>query len=155
MSFGLIKGEIMWNPLDIGKLASDIIGRFKADPTKKIELEQELEKVNLEIKAKTEDHIAEEIKGRVDIIKAEMAQGDAFTKRARPTIIYAGLFFTFWNYVLPSILIYFGQPTPHPIQLPNEFWDAWKVVVSVWSVGRTLEKVGVNNKVTNLITGSK
>lgn len=145
---------MLWNPLDIGKLASDIISKFKADPTKKEEIKGELEKINLEIRSKTEDHITEEIKGRVDIIKAEMAQGDKFTKRARPMIIYAGLFFTFWNYVLPSILIYFGQPTPQPIQLPAEFWEAWKVVVSVWSVGRTLEKVGINNKITRVVTGS-
>ena len=146
---------MIWNPLDIGKLAADIIGKFKADPTKKQEIEGDLAKLNEQLKMKVEDHITEEIHGRTEIIKAEMAQGDKWTKRARPAVVYSGLLFIFINYVLPTLFQYGGLKPLPTIQLPSEFWEAWKVVVSVWSVGRTLEKVGINNAMTRTITGSE
>lgn len=139
----------------IGDVADRIIGKFKMDPGKKAELETALKKEELAIQSKVEDHITAEISSRKDIIVAEMNQGDKYTKRARPTMIYAGLFFILFNYVLPTVMVYFGRPAPDPIQLPDMFWQAWGVVVSVWSVGRTTERLGVNNPIIRKITRSK
>ena len=39
-------------------------------------------------------------------LKSEMAQGDKFTKRARPAIVYGGLIFIFIVYVLVPVISY-------------------------------------------------
>lgn len=85
----------------------------------------------------------------LEVIKAEMASGDNYTKRARPTIVYFGLLVIAWNY---CILPYFHLP---PVELPGDFWLAWGGVVGVWSAGRSAEKIGVQGKVTSAITGNK
>ena len=112
-----------------------------------------------------------------DIIMSEMAQGDNYTKRARPTVVYAGLaFIGIVNVLIPSIIkiilagwILFGDPAEMikvksamkeldsltSLQLPGEFWFAWSSVVGIWAIGRSAEKRGVANKIVEMITGSK
>ena len=90
-----------------------------------------------------------------NIIAAEMQQDDRFTKRARPTVVYSGLFFIFLVHVAFPIAAFFtGKPMPE-VSLPHEFWWAWTGVVAVWMTGRSFEKYGLENKATKLITGSK
>lgn len=104
-----------------------------------------------------EDTYRQELTSRTDIIKAEMAQGDNYTKRARPTIIYAGLLFICIVYVIVPVLAYIsGTPQAEmpTIELPDQFWWAWGTVVGVYGAGRSAEKLGVTNKLTNAITGS-
>jgi hypothetical protein len=105
-----------------------------------------------------------------EIIVAELNQGDLYTKRARPTVIYAGLAMMFLTEVLiPAIVkiiqaFRVGQITEVQIEaihqigqldLPPEFWVAWGGVVSVYAVGRSAEKRGAVNKVVEWITGNK
>lgn len=90
-----------------------------------------------------------------NIIVAEMQQGDRFTKRARPMVVYSGLLFIFLVHVAFPIFAHFTGGTVPEISLPEEFWWAWTGVVAVWMTGRSMEKVGADNKVTRLITGSK
>lgn len=88
-----------------------------------------------------------------NIIVAEMQQGDRFTKRARPMVVYSGLFFIFLVHVAFPIAAFFsGEPMPD-VSLPHEFWWAWTGVVAVWMTGRSIEKYGLENKATKLITG--
>jgi hypothetical protein len=92
-----------------------------------------------------------------DIIQAELQQGDNFTKRARPMVVYAGLVFIFVNYVvLPPIFALAGKPLgPSGVfDLPSNFWTAWGGIVATWSIGRSFEKVGVSNRMVRMITGS-
>jgi hypothetical protein len=90
-----------------------------------------------------------------NIIVAEMQQGDKFTKRARPMVVYSGLLFIFLVHVAFPIYAFFtGDPVPE-ISLPHEFWWAWTGVVAVWMTGRSMEKFGLENKATKLITGGK
>lgn len=86
----------------------------------------------------------------MEVIKAEMASGDNYTKRARPTIVYFGLVVIAWNYCIRPMV-----PGFEPIELPTDFWLAWGGVVGVWSAGRSAEKIGVQGKVTKAITGNK
>ena len=88
-----------------------------------------------------------ELEAKERIITAEMNQADNYTKRARPTIVYAGLGAIIFNY---SIAPATGLGT---FELPTEFWLAFGSVVSVWSVGRSAEKVGVKNAFTKKVTG--
>jgi len=96
-----------------------------------------------------------------DVIVAEMQQGDNFTKRARPTIVYAGLAFIFLTEIffpLASwVVLCFGKdlPVPPRLILPTDFWYIWGGVCSVWMVGRSLEKKGYTNEVIKQLTGSK
>ena len=111
-----------------------------------IEMDKELEKT-----------YQTELSMRADIIKSEMAQGDNYTKRARPTIIYGGLVFVFIVYVLLPVIAYISNTPPGEmpqIELPSEFWWAWGTVVSVYGAGRSAEKMGITNKITQLATGS-
>jgi len=95
------------------------------------------------------------IEAQRSIIVSEMQQGDAYTKRARPTIVYAGLVFIFLVHVfLPGYAFFFNKAVP-ALTLPEEFWWAWGGVCSVWVIGRSTEKQGMKNKLVGMITGTK
>lgn len=100
------------------------------------------------------------------VILAELQQGDTFTKRARPAIIYVGLLAVVFNHMLipffnriaewiaiakGTSLEAFGGLTP--MTLPSDFWYVWGGVASVWIIGRSAEKKGANNKLVNMIVG--
>ena len=89
------------------------------------------------------------------IIVAEMQQADNYTKRARPTLVYAGLFFIFLVHVALPMIAFFSDKIMPELALPQEFWWAWSGVCGVWVLGRSAEKRGTSNKLVNLITGSK
>ncbi|RJX18979.1 MAG: hypothetical protein C4575_09385 [Desulforudis sp.] len=89
------------------------------------------------------------------IIVAEMAQGDNYTKRARPTLIYGGLFFIFLNYVLLPAFAFFTSKAFPKLELPTEFWWAWTGACGAWIVGRTYERAVATNRVSQLLTGTK
>ena len=103
--------------------------------------------------------ITSEIQARfkmvTDVIQADNASGDNYTKRARPTVVYFGLVAIFLNHlVLPWAAHFAGDGVVPAIELPVEFWVAWGGIVSVWSVGRSAEKAAVSNRLTRSITGS-
>ena len=110
------------------------------------------------------------IQAKRDIIVAEMNQGDNFTKRARPSVIYMGLAFIGMVHVIvpcitklivafKSTSITAAQLTAissiGDISLPSEFWIAWGSVVSIYSLGRSAEKRGSVDKIVSMITGKK
>jgi hypothetical protein len=133
----------------VSELAKTIIDKIfppKADPTEKLKAEHELAMI-------LEQREATLVSATREIIVAEMTQGDSFTKRARPSIVYSGLLFIFLVHVaLPGYAFFSGQPTPD-LSLPAEFWWAWTGVVSVWTFGRSMEKRGHTDKITKMITG--
>ncbi len=93
-----------------------------------------------------------------DIIVAELQQGDNYTKRARPTFVYAGLAFIFFVHVFIPLMAFFkGTPVseyPNP-SLPDDFWWAWGGVVGTWMVARSYERLGKAGKFMSQVTGSK
>lgn len=122
----------------------------------------------LEIQKMIQDHDTAVTDAQRDVIVAELNQGDKFTKRARPMIVYIGLFAIVFNYILlpfinrivewyqllhGSNLEAFGNITP--IIMPPEFWYAWTGVCSVYAVGRSMEKRGAHNAIVGYITGNK
>lgn len=103
------------------------------------------------------------------IIVAELQQSDKFTKRSRPTIIYAGLAFiglvhVIFPIVLKLCIIFMiNSMTASQVEevrsltelsLPTAFWAAWGGVCSIYTVGRSTEKNGMVNKVVSMITGN-
>jgi len=135
----------------VADLAKGLLDRFwppDIDPAAKARLQMEME-IKLQ---EREDKL---VSVQKDIIVAEMQQSDNFTKRARPTIVYAGLAFIFLVHVFFPIAAYFtGKPLPE-ISLPTEFWMAWGGVCSIWVIGRSAEKSGINSAIVKGITGGK
>ena len=135
----------------VANLASGIIDKIwppKADPTEKLKAQHELQVI-------LENRENEIIEAQKEIIVSEMAQGDNFTKRARPTIVYAGLGFIFLVHVFFPMVTFFTRETMPEIALPAEFWWAWGGVCSVWVLGRSAEKRGAEGKTLSMITGNK
>lgn len=93
------------------------------------------------------------IDAQKSIIVSEMQQADAYTKRARPTLVYAGLLFIFLVHVAFPILSHLLGKSMPELDLPEEFWWAWTSVVGIWAIGRSAEKKGAAGKLLGVITG--
>lgn len=133
----------------VADLAKGLVDRFL--PAKMTDGEKAEAQIQLQdVLGKRETAL---IDSQKSIIVSEMQQSDNYTKRARPTLVYAGLFFIFLAHVLFPIAAFFtNKPTP-AITLPTEFWWAWSGVCGVWVLGRSAEKRGRAGKLVNLITG--
>jgi len=131
--------------------AGNLMNRFfppKMSEDEKLKLQAGLADV-----VEQRDAVRDEIKA--EVMKAELSQGDAYTKRARPTVVYMGLVFILLVHVLfPITSFFFGREMPE-ISLPTEFWYTWGGVCSVWIIGRTVERTGPANNIIKAITGSK
>lgn len=131
----------------------------------KLEMEALLQKRDSEL----EQTVRKEMESKERVLVAELTQGDNYTKRARPTVVYFGLGLIFLNYCLiPGIQFVRGKATAQcgqgeaatecaitsGIQLPAEFWWAWGGIVGTWAIGRSFEKSGANNRLVRAVTGS-
>lgn len=137
---------------DVANGIGGIIDQFHTSDEEKQKAKLEIEKLLQQDRNQLQESLRAELQAKERILVAELSQGDNYTKRARPTVVYAGLGFIFFNYVIAPI---FFMPGYLPISLPLEFWAAWGGIVGTWSVGRTFEKRGVSNKTTSVLTGNK
>lgn len=148
----------------VGSIAGKIVDRIVPEKMK----DADRAKAILDISAMIDERDNTLVMAQRDIIIAELEQGDTFTKRARPTIVYTGLAVMVFNYALiPFInrcfewyilsqggdLTVFANLTP--INMPDVFWYSWSGVVGVYAVGRTAEKRGARGKLISWITGNK
>jgi len=146
----------------VGGIAGRIIDRVVPEKMK----EQDRAQAILDISAMLDERDNMLVNAQRDIIVAELEQGDKFTKRARPMIVYTGLAVLAFNHaLLPFInriiewymilnersLNAFTELTA--IEMPAEFWYVWGGVCSVYAVGRTAEKRGARGKLISWITG--
>jgi hypothetical protein len=140
----------------VSEFAKGVMDRFF--PKKMDEGERAIALTNLTNVLETRESSVR--KDQKDIIVAEMNQGDNYTKRARPTIVYFGLVAIGLNHVvLPwverlAMIFMEKQLNLPPIALPEEFWYTWGGVCSIWIWGRSKEKMGAKNKIVSMITGS-
>lgn len=146
----------------IADFAKGVIDRLwppAANPEERLKASLELEKL-LSDRENTMVH------AKAAIMTAEMNQEDKYTKRGRPTIIYAGLAFIGLVHVVFPILAWYalmvmGKPLDMPsISLPDEFWWAWGGAVSIYIMGRTSEKSdgepgGLLGRMYGMIVGAK
>lgn len=133
----------------------DVIDEFHLSSEEKQNFKLQLKQVVAARESEIEQTIRKNLEAKERILVAELAQGDVYTKRARPTVVYFGLVMIALNYfVVPTISMLAGRP-PTPFDLPVEFWAAWGGIVATWAVGRSFEKVGAGNKVTRAVTGDK
>lgn len=142
----------------VAALAKDVVGRFF--PPKMSEQEKAVAQIKIEEMLESRETAL--IDMQRSVITAEMAQGDNYTKRARPTIVYFGLVaIGLVHVLLPMVawmvLMATGKPLTNmpDISLPSQFWATWGGVCSIWVIGRSFEKRGQSGKMLSLITGSK
>lgn len=147
--------EKVFGASDIVEGVTKVVDQFHTSETEKHAMKLSLEKVVTERLALIQQEVVSRFEMVFKVIQAEMASGDNYTKRARPTLVYFGMAMIFINYVLvPTVQTLSGSPV-QPFGLPTEFWIAWGGTVGLWTVGRSAEKSGIQNKATSLITGSK
>ena len=142
----------------VADFAGTLVQRFF--PPKMTDAEKAQAQVQLQ--GMLDQREASVIDSQKSIIMSEMSQGDLFTKRARPSIVYAGLAaIGLVHVLLPMtawiVLITTGKPLSDmpDIVLPGEFWATWGGVCSIWVIGRSAEKRGAGNKILGMITGGK
>ena len=116
----------------------------------KLEFEALLQKRDSEI----EQTMRAEMQAKERTLVAELTQGDNYTKRARPTVVYAGLAFIFFNYIVVPVIARVNGADYKPLDLPPEFWYGWSGIVATWSIGRSFEKSNASNKFSRAVTGS-
>jgi hypothetical protein len=131
----------------------DAVGRVSEAHLGKKELKLELAKlVNAQFDATAEIAVAE-LGAKERVLVAELQQGDKFTKRARPMVVYSGLVIIFLD-ISARYISHFGENPIPETMVPTEFWVAWGGVVGTWVIGRTAEKVGIRKKLVGAVTGN-
>ena len=121
----------------------------------KLKLKNQLQAIVQKRDSEIEQTVRQELTTRENIIVAELQQGDLYTKRARPTVIYFGLFIIFFNYCFVPTVQTLKQVVVQAFALPVEFWVSWGGVVGIYAIGRSAEKRGVVSKLVQVITGTK
>lgn len=138
----------------IGK-AGDIVDEFHLSGEEKQKFKLKLESLLQKRDSEVEATIRTELQAKERVLVAELNQSDNYTKRARPTVVYAGLLFIVLNYSLVPLIQIFTHLPVAPFQLPFEFWAGWSGIVTTWVIGRSAEKRGTRSKLASLITGNK
>lgn len=133
---GLFSGGIQSTVSAIADLSEKHLGKKEL----KLEIERMLHVRDMALM----ENLNAELGAKERILVAELQQGDSYTKRARPTVIYVGL-----------IAMILQGLNAVAFTLPTEFWYAWSALVGTYAIGRSAEKVKANgNGLTRLITGS-
>lgn len=124
----------------------------------------DLERLNQQREEQLEKYIRQELETKKEVLLAELNQGDKYTKRARPTVVYVGLIFILLEvFGLRHIILEAIADDGAQLQslldssdkIFNTFLWAWGGVLGVYSIGRSAEKRGVSNKWLRNITGAK
>jgi hypothetical protein len=134
-----------------------VVDKFHLSGEEKQRFKLELESLLQKRESEMESTLRSQLQAKERILVAELQQGDSYTKRARPTVVYVGLGFIFFNYCLVPLIAHLSgnQQAGLKMDLPPGFWAGWSGIVATWSVGRTFEKKGVHNRWTRAITGSR
>lgn len=153
------------------------LDKFHLSGEEKQAFQLELQQALMQRESEIEQTIRKNLEAKERILVAELQQGDSYTKRARPTVVYFGLIMIALNYfLLPAAMVLSGNAdqlqqcntTTQPdgtetescerqtlFPLPEEFWVAWGGIVATWAIGRSFEKTNSSNRFSRVVTGSK
>ena len=126
----------------IVKEVGDLADKFITTSEEKQAFRVKVEEVLNARFAKAEETAQTEINAKRDIIVAELTQGDNYTKRARPTIIYVGLFMALFNYTIAPFISAMVSKVIPLLTIPAEFWTIWGGVCGLYVWKRSQEKTG-------------
>lgn len=130
------------------------IKKFVTTDGDRMQMQKELEVILQKRDSEIEQTLRTALEAKERVITAELQQGDNYTKRARPTVVYFGLLVILYNYcIIPTVQLFKGL-LMQTFDLPTDFWIAWGGIVATWSIGRSSEKRGNRGKVTSFITGN-
>jgi hypothetical protein len=116
-----------------------IISQFHMSPEDKLKLQAQLDAEKDQFATAENDYNAKlnDIAGQN--IRAEETSGDKFTERARPAVIWVGLFMFVWNYCLvPTAGLRWHVPA---LPIPDLFLEIWGTVVTGYVFSRTADKL--------------
>lgn len=117
----------------------DLIGQFHMSPEEKVQAQQAIAAAEQRAQDAVRDYEVKlnDIAGQN--IRAEETNGDKFTGRARPAVIWMGNLLIFWNYGMVPV---FGHRWAlSPTSLPDAFWWTWGTVVTGYVFSRGIEKI--------------
>jgi hypothetical protein len=134
--------------------AGALVDRFVQSPDEAAKMKLAFAQLIEARDSELETTIRVEMDAKARVLEAELRQGDTFTKRARPSVVYGGLLLVFLNHVVLPWIAHFTSGAPPSIEIPAMFWTAWGGICATWVIGRTAEKRGAGNRLTSLITGS-
>lgn len=141
-----------------GEVADKVAGiadRFMQTPDEKAGFRLQVEQLLQQRDSEVEQTIRDTVNARMQVTVAELHQGDNYTKRARPTVVYFGLLVIFYNYCLiPTVQLIHGADL-QPFALPSEFWMAWGGVVATWSIGRDANRVIPRSRIAANLAGTR
>lgn len=122
--------------------ASKIISMFKADPTKVVEAEAEIEKLKIQaatesekISAQLEETYAKELETVNQTMRTEAQSEHWMVWAWRPSIGFTFCAILVNNYIL---LPYFKRRGMEVIEIPAEVWNAILIILGVASAGRSV-----------------
>lgn len=124
----------------IGDAFAKIVGVFKVDPTKAMEAQSELAKIQLDLQGKLQDAITSEIQSSAEIIKAEAESQSWLPRNVRPLLLLLwGLAITF-NASVP-IIARFWIPGLQAFPLDPWVYKLTAIGFTGYVTARTWEKV--------------
>lgn len=139
----------------------EVADRFIESPDDKNAFKLQMQTLIQQRDSEIEKSLQKSLEAKERVLVAELNQGDSYTKRARPTVVYAGLIFIAINYVIFPLLARVATAMGVTVDaspladLPGDFWLAWGGICATWSIGRTIEKRGTQTPLTRITTGSK
>lgn len=133
---GLLDKLLTGSAASLIKEIGELFTRHKLSAEQKATLEQGIREIAYRQFAETEATVRAEMDAKVRVLVAELQQDDRYTKRARPTLIYAGLVIAALQ-TLPDFAM-FGQEIA--FVAPNWFYGVWGAATAVYKIGRTYEK---------------
>ena len=151
---------------EFAEKVGSVVDRFVHTKDEKAEFMLEMERLLQQRDSEIEATIQKELETAATVITAELQQGDNYTKRARPTIIYTGLAMYVLNSIIfPKLAILTAFISNEvnrqividalqPVAIPPEFAVAWGGIVAIYSGGRTLEKRGARGAAVQAMTGN-
>jgi hypothetical protein len=137
-----------------------IVDRFVTTPDERAEAQRAILELAEQRDQRREESARQTMQSRERVLVAELQQGDSYTKRARPSVVYVGLGVAVLQGVvtpwIEAVLRAFSDAdfVMPAVSMPVEFWAGWAGIVATWSIGRSMEKRGAGNNVAGIITGS-
>jgi hypothetical protein len=145
---------VITSPITAAKEIAGIVDKFVTTGEERHAMEIEIMTLVQARDSEIEQTMRAEMEAKERVLVAELQQGDNYTKRARPTVVYAGLALVLVNNViLPWVAHFTGSVIP-AIDIPGVFWTGWSGITATWFIGRSAERRGVQNKFVAMATGS-
>lgn len=131
----------------IKELVLGVLDRIKLNPEEKAKIQAqmdqnsfELAKLDAELRQKQADQVAAEIETASANIRAELATGDRYTSRMRPTLGYVVYAVVIFNFILlPVVQLIRGVPMS-PLELPGDLYWLFGAGYLGYSGFRSLDK---------------